>query len=87
MTAVLATKVVDHGADLNHFVLVITGDGFTSADQGDFEAQVDALLAYIQGESPFDDASVWQDASSWRGSAHAALGRDQLERGARARIA
>ena len=30
-TVVGATKIVDHGPDLDHFVLIVAGDGFTAA--------------------------------------------------------
>lgn len=42
------TKLVDHGADADKWCLLITGDGFTSAEISVFQARVDAFVTYLE---------------------------------------
>jgi IgA peptidase M64 len=69
-TVVGATKIVDHGADGDHFVLAVTGDGFTAAEQTVFEQTVTAFLNDLQATPPFDEVAVWQRVNVYRLDIH-----------------
>jgi hypothetical protein len=47
-TVIGSTKVVDHGPNEDKWCLVITGDGFTSAEIGAFASAVDDHVTYLQ---------------------------------------
>lgn len=53
-TVVGTTKVVDHGADNDHWNLVVLGDGFRAADQTAYDNAVTALTTQLQATAPFD---------------------------------
>jgi hypothetical protein len=61
-----ATKIVDQGPDLDHFVLVVAGEGFTAAEQVAFEDATALFLADLQATAPYDDADVWQKINVYR---------------------
>lgn len=48
-----ATKIVDHGPDSTRLVFVITGDGFRSQDQDDFNSATDSILSEFKNTEPF----------------------------------
>jgi hypothetical protein len=56
------TKLVDHGPDDEKWCLVITGDGFTSAEMGAFETVVDDFAVYLEanltGTANWDKVNV-----------------------------
>jgi hypothetical protein len=66
VTVLGATKIVDHGPDLDHFVVVIAGEGFTAAEQPDFVAAADTLLADFQATAPYSDSAVWNSLNFYR---------------------
>ena len=51
------TKVVDNGADDDRYVIAVLGDGFTSAQQGDYAIAVTDFTTALKAMKPFDD--VW----------------------------
>jgi hypothetical protein len=53
------TKVVDNGPDELQWNLVITGDGFTQAELGDFATLVDDFVAFMQTVPPFNTVLEW----------------------------
>jgi IgA Peptidase M64 len=59
-------KVVDNGSDTENWNLVITGDGFTRSELGDFSAAVDDLVAYMQTQPPFDSSIIWTRINIYR---------------------
>lgn len=65
-TVVGASMIVNHGADGDHFVLVLVAEGFTAAEQTDFETAADAFVTTMQATAPYDDASVWQRLNVYR---------------------
>jgi hypothetical protein len=66
-----AIQIVDHGgSSLTRWTLVVTGDGFTAAEQGDFENAVNDFLSALQATAPFDDASVWFEVEVHRLDVH-----------------
>jgi hypothetical protein len=66
-----ATRIVDHGGtSLTRWTLVITGDGFTAAEQTDFEDAVGRFLVALQATAPFDDPAVWFKVEVYRLDAH-----------------
>ena len=65
-----ATKVVDHGADGDHFVLVVAAEGFTAAERADFETAADDFLVALQATAPYDDPAVWQRINVYRLDVH-----------------
>jgi len=69
-TVIGATKIVDHGADGDHFVLVVTGDGFTAAEQATFESTVTAFPGVLQATPPYDGLSVWERLNIYRLDIH-----------------
>lgn len=64
------TKIVNNGADLDHFVLVVAGDGFTAADQAAFEATTNSFVTTLQATPPFDEAAVWERINVYRLDVH-----------------
>ncbi|HWM14803.1 MAG TPA: M64 family metallopeptidase [Gaiellaceae bacterium] len=69
-TVIGATMVVNHGADVDHFVLVVVAEGFTAAEQAAFETAVDDFLAVLQATAPYDDPGVWQRINVYRLDVH-----------------
>jgi IgA Peptidase M64 len=61
-----ATSILAHGADADHFVLVVVAEGFTAAEQASFESAVTDLLADMQATAPYDDPAVWQRFNIYR---------------------
>lgn len=47
-TVLGTTKVIDHGADEDKWCLLITGDGFTSAEMSAFETAVDDHVTFLE---------------------------------------
>jgi hypothetical protein len=58
------TKIVDHGADGVHWNLVITGDGYTAAQQSDFQDNAQEFVDTLRSVPPFDD--LWDDLNVHR---------------------
>jgi hypothetical protein len=56
-TVLGATKVVDNGPDAERFNLVVLAEGFTAAQQSDFNSKVDQLVAAVFGYPPIDTMS------------------------------
>jgi hypothetical protein len=58
---VTTVKVVDHGPDEFKWNLVVTGDGFTLNELGDFLAVVDDFVAYLQtpDANPISSPLTW----------------------------
>lgn len=58
---VATVKVVDHGPDDQKWNLVVTGDGFTLAELGDFASVVDGFVAFLQTAeaNPLSASLTW----------------------------
>jgi hypothetical protein len=51
--AATVTKLVDHGPDDNRILFVILGDGFTEAEQGEFNGYADSIIQGFQSFEPW----------------------------------
>ena len=64
------TTMVSQGADSSQWNLVIMGDGFTAAQQGDFESSADSFVDILAATPPFSDAGVWSRINVYRVEVH-----------------
>lgn len=48
------TKIVDHGSPAQRFNLVLVGEGYTSAQQSDFNTHADSFVNALFAMAPFD---------------------------------
>ncbi len=60
------TKLVDNGPDEDKWNLVVTGDGFTAAELGAFEAVVDDFVTFLPTQSPFAGSLTWDKVNVHR---------------------
>jgi hypothetical protein len=51
-----ATKVVDHGADADRYVIAVLGDGFTAAEQAAYRTAAEEFTTALKAMKPFDSA-------------------------------
>ena len=65
---VTVVKVVDHGPDEFKWNLVVTGDGFTLSELGDFVAVVDDFVAFLQTSdaNPLSAPLTWDSINVHR---------------------